>query len=51
MPRRARVTLPNVPHHIIHSGCFYIDKDYTLYLLQRRRSRTTALGTILTPDT
>ena len=37
MPRRARITLPQVPHHIIQRGnnrsaCFYTDDDYYLYL-------------------
>ena len=37
MPRMARVTLANVPHHIIQRGnnrcaCFYADEDYSLYL-------------------
>jgi putative transposase len=37
MPRRARITLPNVPHHIIQRGnnrqtCFFTDEDYRSYL-------------------
>lgn len=37
MPRRPRVSLPNVPHHIIQRGnnrsaCFYAEDDYRLYL-------------------
>jgi len=37
MPRRARLTLPNVPLHIIQRGnnrqaCFYADEDYRFYL-------------------
>ena len=37
MPRRARVTLPNVPLHIIQRGnnrqaCFHADEDYRAYL-------------------
>lgn len=37
MPRRARLSLPNVPQHIIQRGnnrqaCFYADKDYRFYL-------------------
>jgi REP element-mobilizing transposase RayT len=37
MPRRARVTLPNVPLHIIRRGnnrnaCFFADEDYQFYL-------------------
>jgi len=37
MPRRARVTLANTPHHIIQRGnnrsaCFYADNDYVQYL-------------------
>ncbi|MDO6427239.1 transposase [Thalassotalea sp. 1_MG-2023] len=37
MPRRARVTLPNVAHHIIQRGnnrqaCFYCQQDYQNYL-------------------
>lgn len=37
MPRRARVTLAGVPHHIIQRGnnrsaCFYMDEDYENYL-------------------
>lgn len=37
MPRRARVTLPNVPLHIIQRGnnrqaCFFADEDYQVYL-------------------
>ena len=37
MPRRARITLPNLPHHIIQRGnnrqsCFYADDDYLFYL-------------------
>lgn len=38
MPRRARVTLPNVPHHIIQRGnnrsvCFFADEDYRQFLI------------------
>lgn len=37
MPRRARLSLPNVPQHIIQRGnnrqaCFYADEDYRFYL-------------------
>ena len=37
MPRRARLTLPNVPMHVIQRGnnrqaCFYADEDYRFYL-------------------
>ena len=37
MPRRARLTLPNVPMHLIQRGnnrqaCFYADEDYRFYL-------------------
>jgi len=37
VPRRARLTLPNVPLHIIQRGnnrqaCFYTDEDYRFYL-------------------
>ena len=37
MPRRARLTLPNVPMHLIQRGnnrqaCFYVDEDYRFYL-------------------
>jgi len=37
MPRRARITLPNVPQHIIQRGnnrsvCFYAEEDYHQYL-------------------
>ena len=37
MPRRARVSLPNIPHHIIQRGnnrqaCFYAEQDYQIYL-------------------
>jgi putative transposase len=37
MPRRARLTLPNVPLHIIQRGnnrqaCFFAEDDYRLYL-------------------
>ena len=37
MPRRARLTLPGVPLHLIQRGnsrtaCFYADEDYALYL-------------------
>ncbi|MHB9100930.1 MAG: transposase [Sulfuricella sp.] len=37
MPRRARLSLPNVPLHIIQRGnnrqaCFFTDEDYHLYL-------------------
>lgn len=37
MPRRPRLTLPNVPLHIIQRGnnrqaCFYADEDYRFYL-------------------
>jgi len=37
MPRRARLSFPNVPLHIIQRGnnrqaCFYADEDYRKYL-------------------
>lgn len=37
MPRRARLTLPNVPLHLIQRGnnrqaCFFVDEDYHVYL-------------------
>jgi len=37
MPRRARLTIPDVPLHIIqrgnnHSACFYRDEDYQMYV-------------------
>ncbi|MBL1275948.1 MAG: transposase [Ectothiorhodospiraceae bacterium] len=37
MPRRARISIPGVPWHIIQRGnnrsdCFYADKDYKFYL-------------------
>jgi len=37
MPRRARLSLPGIPWHIIQrdnnrSACFYADGDYHLYL-------------------
>jgi len=37
MPRRARLSLPGIPWHIIQRGnnrsaCFYVDDDYHLYL-------------------
>ncbi|MBX2847610.1 MAG: transposase [Acidiferrobacterales bacterium] len=37
MPRRARITVANMPHHIIQRGnnrsaCFYGDDDYWQYL-------------------
>ena len=37
MPRRARITLPNIPHHIIQRGnnrqaCFFCEQDYQFYL-------------------
>ena len=37
MPRRARITVAGVPHHVIQRGnnriaCFYRDKDYEEYL-------------------
>lgn len=37
MPRRARITLPNVPLHLIQRGnnrqaCFFADEDYRFYL-------------------
>lgn len=37
MPRRPRLTLPNVPLHVIQRGnnrqtCFYADEDYSFYL-------------------
>ena len=37
MPRRARISLSGVPHHIIQRGnnrdaCFYSDQDYQFYL-------------------
>jgi len=33
MPRRPRLSLPDVPHHVIQRGnnrdaCFYADEDY-----------------------
>jgi putative transposase len=36
MPRRARLSLPGIPWHIIQRGnnrsaCFYADEDYHLY--------------------
>lgn len=36
MPRRARLTLSNIPLHIIQRGnnrqaCFFADKDYRVY--------------------
>ena len=38
MPRRARLTVPNIPLHIIQRGnnrsaCFYSDEDYRFYLV------------------
>jgi putative transposase len=37
MSRRARLSLPEAPHHIIQRGnkrfaCFYAEEDYQLYL-------------------
>jgi putative transposase len=37
MPRRARLTLPNIPQHIITRGnnrqpCFFADEDYRFFL-------------------
>lgn len=37
MPRRPRITLPDVPQHVIQRGnnrsvCFYAEEDYVLYL-------------------
>jgi len=37
MPRRARITLPEVAHHLIQRGnnrqaCFYANQDYELFL-------------------
>lgn len=37
MPRRARISLPNVPLHLIqrgnnHQACFFADEDYRFYL-------------------
>ena len=37
MPRRARISLPNVPLHLIQRGnnrqaCFFADEDYLFYL-------------------
>ena len=37
MPRRARISLPNVPLHLIQRGnnrqvCFFADEDYRIYL-------------------
>jgi putative transposase len=37
MPRRARLSLPDVPLHIIQRGnnrqaCFFADEDYRIYL-------------------
>lgn len=37
MPRRARISIPGIPWHIIQRGnnrsaCFYADEDYQLYL-------------------
>ena len=37
MPRRARISLPNIPHHIIQRGnnrdvCFFCEQDYQYYL-------------------
>lgn len=37
MPRRARLTLPNIPLHLIQRGnnrqaCFFADEDYRVYL-------------------
>jgi putative transposase len=37
MPRRARITLPGVAHHLIQRGnnrqaCFYANQDYQLFL-------------------
>jgi len=37
MPRRARISIPGIPWHIIQRGnnrtvCFFADEDYQLYL-------------------
>ena len=37
MPRRARISLPNVPLHLIQRGnnrqvCFFAEEDYRVYL-------------------
>ncbi len=37
MPRRARLSIPSIPWHIIQRGnhrsvCFYAEEDYQLYL-------------------
>ncbi len=37
MPRRARITIPGIPLHLIQRGnnrqaCFYADEDFRLYL-------------------
>jgi len=37
MPRRARISIPGIPWHIIQRGnnrsvCFYTDSDYAVYL-------------------
>ena len=37
MPRRARISIPGIPWHIIQRGnnrsvCFFTDEDYQLYL-------------------
>ena len=37
MPRRARISLPNIPHHIIQRGnnrevCFFCEQDDQYYL-------------------
>ena len=37
MPRRARVSLPNIPHHVTQRGnnrqaCFYAGQDYQFFL-------------------
>ena len=51
MPRRARLSLPNVPVHIIQRGnnrqaCFFADEDYRSYLdwLSNNRGQTTVLS-------
>ena len=50
MPRRARLSLPNVPLHIIQrcnnrQACFYADEDYRKYLewLQEYAAKTGCL--------
>ncbi len=48
MPRRARITLAGVPHHLIQRGnnkqaCFYSREDYEIYLGNRGQSRNVLL--------